>query len=88
MEYKIIFNDEKLLNKDFTNIPDKILNNIFSKIENLSNKWIKNAQVKKLNHYYLCDYRLRVWDYRILFNLDIENNEIVIFRVLHRSKLY
>lgn len=89
MEYKIIFNDEKLLNKDFSKIPDNLLKNIFDKIDYLSKNWLsQNSQVKKLNHYYLCDYRMRVWDYRILFNLDDIKNEIVIFRVLHRSKLY
>lgn len=88
MEYNIIFNDEKLLDKDFSNIPDKILKNIFSKIEKLSKKWLDNSQVKKLNHYDLSDYRLRVWDYRILFDINNEHHEIIIFRVLHRSKLY
>jgi len=86
--YKIIFNDEKLLNKDFSKISNKYLNNIFVKLNDLSKNWLDNSQVKKLTNYYLCDYKLRVWDYRIIFNLDISNNEIVIFRILHRSKLY
>ena len=43
---------------------------------------------KKLNHYKICNYRLRVWDYRILFDINEEKNEIIIFRILHRSKLY
>lgn len=88
MAYSVVFNDEKLLNKDFSKIPNKILINIFDKIELLSNSWLNSSQVKKLNHYDLCDYRLRVWDYRILFNVDESNGSIVIFRVLHRSKLY
>lgn len=88
MVYKIIFNDEKLLNKDLSSIPNKILDNIFSKIDNLAKSWLENSQIKKLNHYYLSNYRLRVWDYRILFDLNTENNEIIIFRILHRSKLY
>ena len=89
MDYNVIFNDQKLLDKDFSKIPYDFLKNIFDKIDYLSKNWLcKNSQIKKLNYYDLCDYRLRVWDYRILFNLDIENKEIIIFRILHRSKLY
>ena len=88
MASKIVFRSEKVISKDFSKIPKNILDNIFLKLEELSEKWLESSQIKKLNHYYLCDYRMRVWDYRILFNLDEINNEIIIFRVLHRSKLY
>lgn len=89
MAYNIIFHDEKLLDKDLSKIPNNYLENIFNKLDYLSKNWLcRHSQVKKLNHYDLCDYRLRVWNYRILFNLDDVNNEIIIFRVLHRSKLY
>lgn len=88
MAYKIIFRSEKISAKDFSKIPKNILDNIFIKFEELSQKWLGNSQVKKLNNYKLCDYRMRVWDYRILFNLDETHQEIIIFRVLHRSKLY
>jgi len=88
MEYKIYFSNEKIINKDFSKIPKKKLDIIFQKIESLSKLWIENAQIKKLNNYNLCDYRLRVWDFRILFDIDIDKKEIIIFRVLHRSKLY
>lgn len=88
MEYNIIFQDEKVISKDFSKIPKNYLENIFKQIEKLKGGLIWEIQVKKLNHYYLCDYRLRVSDYRILFNLDEINKEIIIFRVLHRSKLY
>ncbi len=86
--YKVFFNNENLLNKDFAKIPPSYLKLIFNKIDLLSSLWLNNSQIKKLNNYKLCDYRLRVWDYRILFNLNTEKQEIVIFRVLHRSKLY
>lgn len=86
--YKIINRSEKAILKDIKKIPQIYLENIFNKIYLLSTNWIDNFQVKKLNNYKLCNYRFRVWYYRILFNLDIEKNEIVIFRILHRSKLY
>ena len=88
MEFKVVFYSEKAISKDFMKIPKKYQEAIFSKLEKLSKAWIDNSQVKKLNNYELCDYRLRVGDYRILFNLDDEKNEVIIFRILHRSKLY
>lgn len=88
MKYKIIFASEKTISKDFWRIPQKNKKIIFQKIQELQNNWVEKAQVKKLNNYDLADYRLRVWDYRILFDLDDEKNEIIIFRILHRSKLY
>jgi mRNA interferase RelE/StbE len=74
--------------KDISKIPKNNLENIFNKIELLSKKWAEIAQIRKLNNYNLCDYRLRVWNFRILFNIDDIKKEIIIFRILHRSKLY
>jgi len=88
MEYKVIFFSEKIITKDISKIPKKNQILIFNKIEELSILWVEKAQIKKLNNYELCDFRLRVWDYRILFDLDEIKKEIVIFRILHRSKLY
>lgn len=65
MAYRIIFSDEKLLAKDFANIPKINSDKIMLKLNELITLWIRNAQVKKLNHFMLCDYRLRVWDYRV-----------------------
>ena len=86
--YKIIFNNEKLIKKDLEQIPEKFRKNVFQKLENLAINWLKETNIKLLNHYSLCDYRLRVWNYRILFNLNSNNNQIIVFRILHRSKLY
>ena len=88
MEYNIFFNSEKIINKDISKIPKQNLDLIFSKLDNFKNNPLNNSQIKKLNNYNLCDYRLRVWDFRILFNIDTLNNRIVVFRILHRSKLY
>jgi len=88
MEYKIIFRSEKIISKDLLKLQKNVLNNIFLKIDSLAEQWLINSEIKKLNHYKICNYRLRVWDYRILFDINEEKNEIIIFRILHRSKLY
>ncbi len=86
--FKIIFKSKKTINRDLLKIPEYIKLNILKSIKELSELWLSKSNIKYLNHYYLCDYRLRVWDYRILFDLDIDKKEIIIFRILHRSKLY
>jgi len=86
--FKVIFNSKKIIDKDLSKIPEHTKLNILKAIKKLSIEWLWKSNIKTLNHYDLCDYRLRVWDFRILFNLDSKNNQIIIFRILHRSKLY
>ncbi len=86
--YKIIFIDEKQFAQDISKIwsPDQW--KILDKINTLGLQGLDNNQVKKLKHYSLSDFRLRVWNYRILFNFFLDKKEIHIIRILHRSKLY
>jgi mRNA interferase RelE/StbE len=50
--------------------------------------WVTWNNVKKLVDYPQADFRLRIWDYRILFDIDEKNKKIKVLRILHRSKLY
>jgi len=86
--YKLIVQDEKIFAKDIEKIGKLERDAIFSKITLLKTTGIEHAQVKKLKNYKVADFRLRVGDYRILFNIDLIKKEIVLLRVLHRSKLY
>ncbi len=88
MHYKVIFISEKIINKDLSKIPEKSKLKILDSLKNMQTKWLYYSDFKKLNHYDLCDYRLRIWDYRILFNLNYTDKEITVFRILHRLKLY
>ena len=88
MKYKIIIFNEKIFLKDLSKIWKKERERIFLKIEKLKTDEIKNAQVKRLKNYKIADFRLRIWEYRLLFNIDLEKSEIYLFRILHRSKLY
>ena len=57
---------------------------IFSKIEKLE-EFPKVANLKKLTNF-IPPYRLRVGDYRVLFN--IQDNIIIVHRVRHRKDVY
>ena len=81
MLYEIVF-DEKA-QKQLKKLPQFIADNITKKIKMLSNDLYGN--VKKLSDY-SPEYRLRVGDHRILF--DLEGNKIVIHAVRNRQEGY
>ncbi len=79
---KVIIDTKAL--KDLKKIDKKEAKNIVAKIEILE-KYPNIPNIKKLTNFYP-PFRLRVEDYRILF--DVEDNQIVIYRVLHRKDSY
>lgn len=46
------------------------------------------GDVKKLESFSICDYRRRVGNYRILFDIDLNHKEIIIHRIVHRKDAY
>lgn len=49
-------------------------------------KDLKN--IKKLSHHPVADYRLRIGDYRVLFDIDSQENTIDILKIGHRKDIY
>jgi len=70
--------------KDLSKIDKQEAIKVFSKIENLKD-FPKVANLKKLTSF-MPPYRLRVGNYRVLF--DIEDNIITVYRVRHRKDIY
>lgn len=81
MKYEVQFKPTAI--KDLKKIPKNLIRNILEKIELLQTDL--QGDVKKLTNF-TPEYRLRVGKYRILF--EINQEKIVIYRVLHRSKSY
>ena len=81
MQYKIEIKPQAM--KDIKKIPKNIVSRIFDKIELLSNNLQGN--VKHLTNF-TPEYRLRVGNYRILF--EIENNKISVYRIGLRKDIY
>ena len=81
MEYNVKFKPKAI--KDCKSIDKKRLKVIFFKIELLSNNL--QGDVKKLTSF-TPEYRLRVGDYRILF--ETGKDEIIIYRIMHRKEAY
>lgn len=89
MGYRILIADNRIWRKDCSAIPPQRVEQIFHKIRALqSDPWAGNVQAKQLKHYDLAEFRLRVGEYRVLFDKDEKMKTIVLLRVLHRSKFY
>ena len=81
MKYKIEIKPKAI--KDGKKIPKKTLVNIITKIEKMQNDL--DGDVKHLTNF-TPEYRLRVGDYRILF--EVEGNSIKVYRIKHRKNVY
>ncbi|MDQ1343539.1 MAG: Type toxin-antitoxin system RelE/ParE family toxin [Patescibacteria group bacterium] len=88
MRYRIVVINERVFLRDMEKIDAKTSTAIKTSIFRLAEEGRSTAQVKRLKSYPVADFRLRVGEYRILFNFSEEWGEIHLLRVLHRSKLY
>ena len=78
---EIIYTDVAL--EDLRCIPRRFAAQIVAKISRLEHGLRGN--IKRLTNFD-CDYRLRCGDYRVLF--DVEGDEVLVHRVLHRKEAY
>lgn len=81
MKYRLAFKPR--VRKDLKALPKEQARRILEKIEALTDNL--TGDVKKLTHQ-TPEYRLRVGDYRVLF--EIEEDILVVYRVLHRREAY
>lgn len=81
MTYEIEFKPRAI--KDIEGLPRDTQLRIVARIALLANDLA--GDVKRLTNF-TPEYRLRVGDYRVLF--EVEANKVVIYRVLHRKDAY
>ena len=83
--FKIIY--AKSVLKDLREIFKKNLPKIKMGIEELKN-FPDISQIKHLKDHPLADYRLRVGNYRVLFDIGWAKKEIYILKIGHRRDVY
>jgi mRNA interferase RelE/StbE len=81
MEYRIALSDEAL--RDLERLSPDVARRITAKIERLKKGLAGN--VKRLTNY-SAEYRLRVGDWRVLF--DVAGDVVLVQHVSHRSQAY
>lgn len=69
--------------KDLKDLPKLDVKKVIEKIKVLENGL--SGDTKKLTNF-SPEYRLRVGNYRVLF--EIENHKIIIYRIKHRKEIY
>ncbi len=84
-KFKILY--AKSVSHDIRKIPKKYLDKIKESIEELKN-FPNIKDVKKLTAHPLADFRLRVGEYRILFDVDWKERVIYILKIGHRKEIY
>jgi mRNA interferase RelE/StbE len=81
MNYDIEFKPRAV--KDLKGLPKSAQRRILASIEGLRNDLA--GDVKRLTDF-TPEYRLRVGDYRVLF--EVEESTVVVYRILHRKDAY
>ena len=83
--FKLIY--AKSVRKDLRHIAPYNLAKIKKGIEELIN-FPNLSQIKHLKNHPVADYRLRIGNYRVLFDVNWEMKEIYILKVGHRRDVY
>jgi len=81
MKYTIKFKPRSV--KDFEDLPHRIQQRMLARIEEMSDNL--HGDVKRLTGS-TPEYRLRVGDYRVLF--EVEKETIMVYRIRHRREVY
>ena len=83
--FKIIY--AKSVIKDLRKIAPHNRSTIKEGIEELEN-FPNISQMRRLKNHPLADYRLRIGNYRVLFDVNWEQKEIYILKIGHRRDVY
>ena len=83
MTYEIEFKPRAL--KDLKALPESAQRRVIAKIEALRNDLA--GDVKKLTNF-TPEYRLRVGDWRAVYEIDVERRLVVVLTVDHRRRVY
>ncbi len=81
MRYEVTLKPKAV--KDLQKLPPNTQTRILEKVELMQDDL--QGDVKRLTDF-TPEYRLRVGDYRVLFEIELE--DVVIYRIKHRSKAY
>ncbi len=89
MDYKVVYT--QLSQKDLDRLDASVVRRILKKVDEYSKRKDPLEFAKKLTGFTLDTYRFRVGDYRVVFRLDPQTQQLVILvvlRVQHRKEVY
>ncbi len=84
MSYSVVIS--KSVQKQIDNLPDDVVQRVIEKIQNLASEPRPDGVVKlKASDN---EYRIRVGDYRVRYNIDDESELVQILQCKHRKDVY
>ncbi len=83
MRYRVVL--PKSVLKDFRKLPSRVESEILRDLKDLERN-PRPAGCKKLEG--RTAWRIRIRDYRVIYEIDAERRAVVIYRVRHRSDVY
>ncbi len=84
MSYKIVFTKESA--KDIQKLDETVKKQVYKKLIYFKDLDDIKVVAKKLHNHEASEYRLRVGNFRIIFDLD--KHTIIVLRVQHRKDVY
>ena len=84
MSYRIVFT--KQAKKDIDALETAVKRQLYKKLTHMKSFSSISSAAKKLHNSNLGEYRLRIGNYRLIFDLD--KSIIVVLRVQHRKDVY
>lgn len=85
-EYRLILADHRA-QKDLDRLDRRVLERVWEAVQILrQNPWPPAS--RRLRHPAIGEYRLRVGDWRVFYDVDQESKTVVILRVMHRREAY
>ena len=88
--YKIKLDNSKQFKKDWERLNKNLLEKkkIKKWLEKLSLTFPNTSNIKRLEPKQEHKFRLRIWDYRVVFWVDYGNKIIIIYRIWLRKDIY
>ncbi len=84
VKYKLTF--KPTVEKDLRSLPSKVVSRVMLWIERLKEDPLPRQAIKLTGAEKL--YRLRVGDYRIIYEFDIKAEQLIIHYIRHRREVY
>ncbi len=82
--YKVIF--KASVEKDLRALPQSVVARVFRHIEALKDEPFPRQSIKLAGAEQL--YRIRIGDYRVIYGVDTEGNQVIVHYVRHRRDAY
>ena len=85
-EYRLVLADRRV-QKDLDRLDCPVLERIWEAVQGLKQS-PRPPAARKLRHPAIGDYRLRVGDWRVFYDIDEDTKVVIILRVMHRREAY